>query len=196
MSRSTRSLWPVAIVTWFALFIAFLAAFIIFAALRHDDLVRRDYYEEEVRYQRQLDRANRGQAVSREVAVRYDAVNQRITISLPPAQAALHPSGSINFYRPSDASLDHARPLVTDAGGVQHVNASHLRPGLWKVHLYWTVNDQEFYFDQAIVVQPRESAADSSRSAWNSSAISNRAPVQPGLQVKFEFVSSSSRCPS
>jgi nitrogen fixation protein FixH len=141
-------------------FIAFLAAFVVFAVRQREDLVRRDYYEAEVLYQQQLDRANRGQSVSREVAITYEAAAQRVTIQLPPAQAHLHPTGRINFYRPSDASLDHTTPLVPDANGVQHVNAAQLRPGLWKVHLHWTVNDQEFYFDQTIVVSPKSSASE------------------------------------
>jgi nitrogen fixation protein FixH len=158
MTSPARSPWPFAIITWFVAFIAFLATFIVFAVRQREDLVRHDYYEAEVLYQQQLDRANRGQAVGREVAINYDVASQRVTIQLPRDQALLRPTGSINFYRPSDASLDHTTPLLPDANGVQHVNAAQLRSGLWRIRLYWTVKGQEFYFDQNIVIGPRQTA--------------------------------------
>src|SRR3990172_2138577 len=107
MNEPTRSPWPLAIIAWFALFSAFLAAFIVFAVRQREDLVRRDYYDAEVRYQQHLDRAHRGQAVSGEVAIRYEAAMQRVTIQLPPTQARHRPTGRISFSRPSDASLDY-----------------------------------------------------------------------------------------
>jgi hypothetical protein len=128
-----------------------------FATRHREDLVRPDYYEEEVRYQEQLERLNRTLAVRHDTAITYDDTNQNVVITLPPEHARQQPSGRINFYRPSDASLDREVRLAPDAAGIQRVDASKLRAGLWKVRLYWTVHHQDFYLDQPIIVGPKTS---------------------------------------
>ncbi len=119
---------------------------------QHMDLVRGDYYSEEIKFQEQLDRLNRTHPISAQVAIRYDSVQDAITLRLPAASAKLDLSGSIHLYRPSDARLDHRVPLTADAHGSQQLDARKLRPGLWKVRVRWTVESREYFFDQAVVV--------------------------------------------
>jgi hypothetical protein len=116
------------------------------------ELVRPDYYEQEIRFQEQIDREDRTRRLGGEAAIVYDAAREEITIVLPSAHAGRHASGRIEFYRPSDASLDCGLRLAVNAAGVQRVNAKPFRVGLWKVRLFWSVDNQEFFFDRAIVV--------------------------------------------
>jgi len=137
---------------FFALFIMFIVAFIVFATRQKIDLVRHDYYEEEVRFQQQLDRLTRTRPVHAEVAVAYDAGHQQITLTLPAAHAHRPATGQIHFYRPSDAGLDRDIELAVNFDGIQEVDAQKLRAGLWKVRVFWNVDGQEYFFDQPIVV--------------------------------------------
>lgn len=137
---------------FFALFITCMVLFIVFASWHPTDLVRQDYYEEEIRYQQQLDRLNRTQPIRTAVRVRYLPARQLIRITLPAAHATPQTSGEIHFYRPSDAHLDHRLRLEVDAQGHQEVDARHLKGGLWKVRLQWKVAEHEYFFDQSIVV--------------------------------------------
>jgi nitrogen fixation protein FixH len=147
----TRNPWPVAIVSFFILFSSGLTAFIVFAAHQHVDLVRPDYYEQEIRFQEQLDRANRAQLLPQPAAIAYDQAQHCITVKLPPAHTTPS-SGRICLYRPSDAKLDQEIPLTVDGEGAQRIDAGLLRSGLWKVRVQWTVSGQEYYCDRAIVV--------------------------------------------
>lgn len=149
--------WPVAIIAFFALFITAVIAFIIFASRQRVDLVRPDYYEEEMRYQGQLDRLNRTRSISSQVAVDYNTRQQHILITLPREQAEHRPTGRIQLYRPSNASLDRSVPLAVDAAGLQQVDAAKLQAGLWKVRVQWTVNGEEYFVDRVIVVEPPQS---------------------------------------
>ena len=149
---SSRNPWPAALIAFFALFITAIVVFVIFASRHPMELVRPDYYSEEIEYQKQLDRLNRTQAIQAQVAIRYDIERAAISIVLPATQARPL-SGWVHFYRPSDAALDQKVPLIVDPQGAQQISAERLQPGLWKVRVQWTMNENEYFFDQPIVIR-------------------------------------------
>ena len=148
--------WPHAIIAWFVIFAAAMAAWIAVAVRQNMDLVRSDYYEEEVRFQQQLDRMNRTAAIATEVTLNYDATKREVTLRLPAAHLVSRPAGEIHFYRPSDAALDFQLPLAVDADGRQRIATSTLRGGLWKVRMQWSAADHDYFFEQTLVVDEAE----------------------------------------
>jgi hypothetical protein len=153
--QTKRNPWPIVIISYFVVFITFIVVFVIFAARQRTDLVRQDYYDEEIRFQQQIDRVSRTRPISAEVGVTYDSSRQLITITLPVAQANRQPAGKILLYRPSDARLDRNIRLAVDEKGSQLVDTKKLRAGLWKVRVEWSVDGHEFFFDKSIVVNFR-----------------------------------------
>jgi len=150
--KTSRNLWPHAIIAWFVIFAAAMAAWIAVAVRQRMDLVRSDYYEEEVRYQGQLDRLNRTAAIRSDVAINYDARKREVVLLLPAAHLTPRPTGRIHFYRPSNASLDFHVPLAVDAAGQQGIGTDALRGGLWKVRVQWLAAGHDYFFEQVIVV--------------------------------------------
>jgi nitrogen fixation protein FixH len=153
-SKNGRNPWPIFLVAYFAVFITFIVVFIIFASRQKVDLVSHDYYENEVRYQGQIDRVNRTQALSSSAEVTYNAAQKSLTVALPAEHARQAAAGSIHFYRPSDAGLDQDVQLAVNADGVQQWDAKSLKAGLWKVRVEWTVAGKDFQVDKLIVINP------------------------------------------
>lgn len=151
--------WPWSLVAFFAVFISAVIGFGIFAVRQNNDLVQPDYYEQEVRFQQQIDRVQRTQAFSQDVAVSFEPVTRSVRLSLPAAHAAKRPTGRIHFYRPSEAKLDFEVPVQLDAAGKQSVPGASLREGLWKVRVTWSVDGQEYYHDEALVAPPAKPSA-------------------------------------
>ena len=149
---SKRNPWPYAIILYFIVFILFIAGFIAWAVRQNVDLVRPDYYQDEILFQKQIDTLHRTLAVAGQVAVNYDLAGQAITIQLPPAHAVQGITGSIHLYRPSDAKLDREVKLAVSDKGAQRIESAHLEPGLWKVRVQWKANGQEFCFDQRVII--------------------------------------------
>jgi hypothetical protein len=147
-----RSLWPLAIITFFIVAVLFLGTFVIWALRQREDLVTADYYEKEIRYQQHLDTLNRSQAVAMQAVVTYEPATNQIVITLP-AATATGVTGKIKLYRPSDARLDRESPLALDAAGTQRLDATKLQPGLWKVRVQWTAAGQEYFVDQSVIVK-------------------------------------------
>lgn len=143
--------WPTALVAYFIVFIGCLIAYTTWAVRQNVDLVRADYYEQEIRYQQQIDRLGRTREFARDVAATYDAAQSVINISLPPFHAT-DATGIIHLYRPADSRLDRELKLALDPQGRQRVDARALAPGLWKARVQWNVNGQEYFFDRTLII--------------------------------------------
>ncbi len=141
--------WPAAIIGFFAFAIAGCAAFVVFCCRHPADLVAVDYYDQEMRYQDQIDRIYRAHA-SQPMSVQYDRAQQLIVISLPAGHS--NAVGTVQLYRPSSSSLDQTMPLQPDSAGVQTINAKSLLPGLWKVRVCWRLGGRDFFREQSLVI--------------------------------------------
>lgn len=125
--------------------------FVTFCTRHPADLVAADYYEQEVRYQGQIDRLQHAQQNAQTATVTYDEASKIICVSLA-ANSQGKPAGSIQLYRPSATDLDRQFKLAPDEKGVQTIDARSLLPGLWKVRVSWTTGKKEFFLDQKIVI--------------------------------------------
>lgn len=150
--QASRSLWPYAIIGWFVIAIIATVVWVTFAMRQRVDLVGKDYYEQEIRFQQQIDRVARTKPMRAEVHASYDVAQQAILVTLPAGHTRQALTGSIQLYRPSDSSLDRKVLLAVDAGGTQKLDASTLLAGLWKIKVSWSFSGQEYFFDQPIVV--------------------------------------------
>jgi hypothetical protein len=143
--------WPISIISFFTVAVLGCGTFIAFCSRHPADLISPNYYEEEVRYQGQIDRLQHTQQGSPLAAVRYDALTRQIAVSVP-CTAGAHPSGQIQLYRPSAANLDRVVKLELNSNGVQALDTASLLPGLWKVRVSWTVEGRQFLMDQKVIV--------------------------------------------
>lgn len=147
-----RNIWPYAIIAYFAVFITGMVTWVAFA-MRHDDqLVRPDYYEHEINYQKQIDRISCTAVHAPSARISYDARNQQISLKLPDNIPGTELNGSIHLYRPADARLDQKIPLQILADGSQQVDVSKLQSGFWKVLVSWRVAGREFYLEEPVVI--------------------------------------------
>ena len=144
--------WPVSIIAFFSIAIIGCATFITFCSRHPADLISPNYYEEEVRYQGQIDRVQRTQETAPLASVTYDSSAKRITIAVPPSMVVAKAEGQIQLYRPSEMNLDKKLKLELSPNGTQTIDAASLLPGLWKVRVSWTVDNRQFFLDQKLVV--------------------------------------------
>jgi len=149
-----RNLWPLGIILTFAIFITGTICLLVFACRQKSDLVSSDYYEQEIRFQQHLDQIDRASKLAGPPSVSYDLAADCIRIRLPLETSARKVTGRIHLYRPSAAGLDRQVPLTLDPDGLQLLDASGMRPGLWKVRIFWAVEARDYFVDQSIVIGP------------------------------------------
>lgn len=148
--------WPVGLVLFFIVFTAYIVGFVIFASWQKMDLVRQDYYEQEIRFQQQIDRVQRTTPILASAGINYDRAGDLVTVSLPSVNGG-DVSGAVSFYRPSDASLDSNVQLEVDPAGRQSISIRSLRTGFWKVRIEWKMVGREYFFEKPIVIKRTQS---------------------------------------
>ena len=148
--KTNRNLWPLGIITAFALFFAGMVTVVVIASTHRDSLVSGNYYEQELKFQSQIDGAARARASGATLA--YDAGTGRVVIAVPVAQLAQKLSGTIEFYRPAASGLDREFPLEPQADGTQTVDVSKLVPGAWRVRVKWNAAGADYFIEQKIKI--------------------------------------------
>lgn len=159
MSAETKSrnLWPVGVIGFFIVFIAATVGLIAMAVSHKEELVNRNYYEQEIRFQSQIERLARTRQLGTQAAVTYDVAASRISVLLPADHVRRAAIGRIELYRASSAALDRQLKLAPDANGLQVLDATKLSPGPWKVRVSWTVANEDYLIDQKVVVGGKSS---------------------------------------
>jgi hypothetical protein len=140
--KTKRSLWPYAIILYFVIFITAMTAWIVFAVRNDQQLVRADYYEQELKFQNEIDRSARTAGL--DVKLAYDSTKGTLAIQLPTAPS----TGVIYFYRPANAKLDREISLSKEAA--QQIDLRAFERGLWKIRLSWTANGSEYRRDEKL----------------------------------------------
>lgn len=113
------------------------------------DLVADDYYEQEIKYQDEIDKKDRTNKLAEQVEIVLEKENVRISY---PTISPEHISGKINFYRPSDEKLDFSLDIKIDSTISQVIPREKLAKGLWKVKVDWRHFNQEYLNEKIIII--------------------------------------------
>jgi len=148
--KNPRSLWPIAIAVYFIIAILGIAVFVTWAVRQNMDLVRKDYYAEEIQFQQHLDQVNHAQQLTWKPQIAYDPVRDTVVVSLGKDSSAT--AGNLQFYRPSDAALDRRIKLSLDHNRSQSIDTRTFPKGLWKVRISWTSDAKDFFSEETIVI--------------------------------------------
>ena len=146
-----RNPWPFAIVLFFVVFISSMAAWITVAVRNDMDLVRKDYYEQEILFQKQIDRVQRTARLGG-MKLHYDTAASTLQVQLPPDHVLAGASGTVHLYRPSDAKLDRHFALAPNAAGAQALELRALASGLWKAQVNWKAAGAEYFYEEQLVI--------------------------------------------
>jgi len=152
--KQQRNLWPLGITLTLILFTAGTAGLVVMAASNRVDLVSRDYYDQEIRFQEHIDRVKRTHEQGADAHVSFDAASRSVIVALPAQQIGRPASGRIQLYRPAASELDRELVFQPDTAGAQTIDAAGLSAGAWKVRLSWTCDRQDYFTEVKVVIPP------------------------------------------
>lgn len=154
--KSSFNPWPYGIVVFFILLVGGLAAVVVISVTHRDSMVSENYYEQELKYQSQMESAARAQKSGAQIELEAGAGGKapRLTLRLPAeqVQAASRCSGELEFYRPASAALDRKIALAPGPDGVQTVDLSGFASGRWTVRAQWTAGGQGYFLEQKLAL--------------------------------------------
>ncbi|MBG9378120.1 FixH family protein [Panacibacter sp. DH6] len=134
-----------------------LVAFIAFGALigtlvykcmhQNFELVSKDYYADELKYQDRIDGANNAGKLS---AVQVSTTGTELAIQLPKELNGQVLKGEAWFYCATNAADDRRIPLTVDDKGIMLVDKSKLAKASYVLKLNWENTSEKFYNEQAV----------------------------------------------
>jgi len=140
--------WGRWIIVSFVLFALFIGSLVVVCVRQDSPLVSKQYYQEELDYQNQIERIENANALteSPEIAV----VNDSLKVTY--VRFSEMEKGKVKLFRPSDPRLDRQYDLLHSAQKSQAFSIGDLQKGLYKASLRWEQDGKEFYLEKTIVL--------------------------------------------
>lgn len=140
--------WGKGIAAAYISFAVLVLGFVTYFMTQDVELVTHKYYDEEIKYQDQIEKIKRTNDLAEKPAIEIEQLS--LKLSFPKSILNNSLDGTINFYRPADKGKDFSVQIDLDKDGVQLINSSRLIRGLWKVQLNWKLNGLDYYSEQII----------------------------------------------
>ncbi|NDK56337.1 FixH family protein [Pontibacter fetidus] len=146
------TLWPYMIIVAMVCFMAYIAMFVYKAMNQDVDLVSKDYYEQEIKYQDQIEKVKRTQALG-DVMLNYNQEAKSILLQLPATYKEKSLAGTITLFRPSDDAMDKKLPLQLGRDQSQLLEVQDLESGVWKVRVDFSDGKEAYYSEKTIQIK-------------------------------------------
>lgn len=133
---------PTIIVSTFVAFAVMIGYFVTVAMRSEVNLVRQDYYQQELKHQDYMEAVARTEALGEQIKIVLDrekkVINILISISSNPVQ------GKVKFYRPSSSKMDFEQDFSTNAEGQCEIPLDRLIKGNWKMTLAFEIESKKY----------------------------------------------------
>src|SRR5690554_6474992 len=139
--------WGHGLMLFFVGFVLFMSTLVVIC-MRQDNihLVTQNYYEEEIKYQEQIDKIANATDLEYKV-FDYRAESKTVGLNLPPDAV-----GTLHLFRPSDARLDRKYDVEIESGKPFAISLSDLMPGYWKMKLTREEGGTKYYLEERITI--------------------------------------------
>lgn len=139
--------WGIKIILSFVIFAAGIIIMVAISISKSTDLVSENYYEQEIKYQDQIDLLKNSREIEKIISLTY--ADNLITIKSAGKKGL---KGEMHFYRTSNAAKDFKIDFSPDEKGMQTLTASNLDKGLWKVKMSLKDSSSKFFVEKSIFI--------------------------------------------
>ncbi len=140
--------WGLGIALFYGSFMAILLFFVIRSTHYVHSLVMDNYYEQDLNYQAHYQKVANANAAAETLAIEYRAEENLLRLAF--ASQTHSPTGTVVFFRPSDAEQDFTQTLALNADQKMDIPTQNLARGRWKVKVDWAQEGREYYREMEI----------------------------------------------
>ena len=115
------------------------------------ELVEKDYYKSELRYQEIIDGSNRAHALT--TTVNLQQTDTGILLLMPEEVKSKVISGDVLFYCSYDSKKDRKFQLQISSDGTQLFPSGSITAGNYVVKVNWISDKQNYYSERRLTVQ-------------------------------------------
>ena len=139
--------WGYKILFGYLLFVAGMVFLVVKASTEKFDLVTKDYYDEELKYQQVIDQASNAAALSAPVVIEKTAAALKITF--PDEMNEQKKMIDFYLYHPADAKKDFRKTIELTENNITQALPAGIN-GLYELKLTWTAGGVKYYYEQKI----------------------------------------------
>lgn len=139
--------WGYKILFVYIFFVAGIIFLVAKSSMQNQDLVTKDYYEQELKYQDKIDQTERANALSS--LVKYEVRAHDILISFPQEMKNTELNAHILLYCTADKSKDIEKNINTKDGIIQMALPAGNK-GLHELKISWTANNTSYYHEHKL----------------------------------------------
>jgi hypothetical protein len=142
--------WPTGIIIALTSFIVFILSFVYkvtFLPEYDHHLVSEEYYKDELNYQQEIDKVNKGRELAENISLTKS--KEGLLITFPSEFNAEKITGTIYFQRLSNDKIDFEIPIKLTSNEYL-INDANLVGGRWDVKIEWKVNDTDYLYKEKI----------------------------------------------
>lgn len=125
-------------------FVVLILTMVVISVNQDFDMVEENYYEKELAYQGQMDKEKNAQNWPHDISIKQ--LDGYLALLFDQADLV---NGKIQFFRPSDASLDFNIPLAAET----NIPIEKFASGIWKVSFHWEAEGKSYYKEEKIFIQ-------------------------------------------
>lgn len=139
--------WGNRLVLVFIAFAALMFVLVYKAVNTRYELVSKEYYQDELRYQDKIDGIANAATIS-EVQILQDG--EHLVVKLPEELEGQAVTGDIWLYCKTDAVKDLRLPLQVNETGRQFIPKAQLKSDKYLLKLTWQANEKKYYLEKEI----------------------------------------------
>lgn len=140
------------IVVFLILFMSFMLTMVYKCGQVKSELVSDKYYDQEINYQKQIDKTNNASKLKENIKVIYNKPSKAFVISYPQDINPTDILGEITFYKPDNQNADFNINVTPDKENKQLISAEKISKGLWNVHINWAASNVSYYFESQLFI--------------------------------------------
>jgi len=142
--------WGNKLLITFAVFGTMISYLVYRAVTTNFELVDKEYYKNELRYQQVIDASNRTAALSSSILL--NQTEQGIILELPTEMKNKNITGELFFYCAYDSRKDRRLVINTGTEAVQIFDKSAVEPGRYTVKINWASEKTNYYSEKTITI--------------------------------------------
>lgn len=116
----------------------------------HDSLVDPNYYAKELKFQEQLDKANRANGLQQKL--RWDVSVRKVTLYFPEETKQKKVQAEVLFYKASDEKKDFRLSCAPDSSGSCSLESKKMEKGTYQLEVNWQADSITYFSEGTIVI--------------------------------------------
>ena len=139
--------WGTRITILYLGFVALILTLVFTCFGQKSELESKDYFAKEIQFQKQIDATENANALA--TPIEHMVEGKKVTIKIPTELLAQNIHGTIEFVRPSDASLDKNISLMPDTKGEQIINGNFTK-GVYKMKISFNAGNKAYFKENVV----------------------------------------------